>query len=94
MLTGILILEEIYFRLQVLVETLFLFILEKRLVIPRSRFIFISVPFDDSLPSIYWWVVSVDEKNGIIQGTISYGASKDLILVHTVQLKQMIKAHF
>ena len=32
--------------------------------------------------------------NGISQGTISYGASKDLILVSTVQLKPMIKAHF
>ena len=32
-------------------------------------------------------------ENGISQGTISYGASKDFILVHTVQLKQMIKAH-
>ena len=33
-------------------------------------------------------------ENGISQGTISYGASKDLILVHTVHLKPMIKAHF
>ena len=33
-------------------------------------------------------------KNGVSQGIISYGASKDLILVHTVQLKPMIKAHF
>ena len=31
--------------------------------------------------------------NGISQHTISYGASKDLILVYTVQLKPMIKAH-
>ena len=31
--------------------------------------------------------------NGVSQCTISYGASKDLILVHTVQLKSMIKAH-
>ena len=31
--------------------------------------------------------------NGISQYTISYGASKDLILVHRVQLKPMIKAH-
>ena len=36
----------------------------------------------------------VGGENGISQGTISYGASKDLILVHTVQLKPMIKAHF
>ena len=27
-------------------------------------------------------------------GHHSYGASKDFIVVHTVQLKQMIKAHF
>ena len=33
-------------------------------------------------------------ENGISQGTISYGASKDLVLVYTVQLKPMIKAHF
>ena len=33
-------------------------------------------------------------ENGVSQGTISYGASKDLILVCTVQLKQMIKSHF
>ena len=33
----------------------------------------------------------MDRENCISQGT---GASKDLILVHTVQLKQMIKAHF
>ena len=31
--------------------------------------------------------------NGISQCTISYGASKDLILVYTVQLTPMIKAH-
>ena len=30
--------------------------------------------------------------NGISQRTIHYRASKDLILVHTVQLKLMIKA--
>ena len=32
--------------------------------------------------------------NGVSQHTINYGASKDLILAHTVQLKPMIKAHF
>ena len=32
-------------------------------------------------------------KNGVSQGTINNGASKDLILVHTEQLKPMIKAH-
>ena len=32
-------------------------------------------------------------ENGISQGTISYGVSKDLFLVHRVQLKPMIKAH-
>ena len=32
-------------------------------------------------------------ENGISQGTIRYGASKDLILVRTVLLKPMIKAH-
>ena len=31
--------------------------------------------------------------NSVSQCTISYGASKDLILVYTVQLKPMIKAH-
>ena len=31
--------------------------------------------------------------NGISQHTINYGASKDLILVHMVQLKPMLKAH-
>ena len=31
--------------------------------------------------------------NGISQRTICYGASKDLILVNTVQLKSMIKVH-
>ena len=31
--------------------------------------------------------------NGVSQCTISYGASKDNILVNTVQLKPMIKAH-
>ena len=31
--------------------------------------------------------------NGFFQHTSSYGASKDLILVYTVQLKPMIKAH-
>ena len=31
--------------------------------------------------------------NGVSQRPISYGASKDLILVHTVQLKPMIKIH-
>ena len=32
-------------------------------------------------------------ENGVSQVIISYGASKDLILLHTVQLKPMIKAH-
>ena len=32
--------------------------------------------------------------NGGSQHTINYGVSKDLILVHTVQLKLMIKTHF
>ena len=31
--------------------------------------------------------------NGSSQHTVSCGASKDLILVHTVQLKSLIKAH-
>ena len=31
--------------------------------------------------------------NGVSQHTINYGAIKDLILVHTVQLKPMIKAY-
>ena len=31
--------------------------------------------------------------NGVSQRTISYGASKDLILVYIVQVKLMIKAH-
>ena len=31
--------------------------------------------------------------NGVSQRTISYGASKNLILVHTVQLKPTIKVH-
>ena len=31
--------------------------------------------------------------NGISQRTISYGASKDLILVYIVQVKLMINAH-
>ena len=39
----------------------------------------------------YWWAGR--NLNGVSQCTISYGASKDLILVHTVQLKPMIKAH-
>ena len=39
-------------------------------------------------------MVSVGRENDVSQGTISYGASKDLILVCTVQLKQMIKSHF
>ena len=34
-----------------------------------------------------------EEFKGISQHTISYEASKDLILVHTVQLIMMIKAH-
>ena len=34
-----------------------------------------------------------EEFNGVSQCTITYGASKYLILVHTVQLKPMIKAH-
>ena len=32
--------------------------------------------------------------NGVNQCTISYGASKDLILAYKVQQKPMIKAHF
>ena len=36
----------------------------------------------------------VGGENGITQGSISYGASKDLILVRTLQLKPIIKAHF
>ena len=39
----------------------------------------------------YWW--EGRNLNGVSQCTISYGASIDLILVHTVQLKPMIKAH-
>ena len=31
--------------------------------------------------------------NGVSQCNISYGASKDLVLVHTVQLKTIIKVH-
>ena len=34
-----------------------------------------------------------EELNGVSQCTISYGASKDLILFHIVQLKPMIKTH-
>ena len=34
-----------------------------------------------------------EEYIGVSQHTISYGANKDLILVHTVQLKSMIKIH-
>ena len=33
-------------------------------------------------------------ENGVSQDTISYGANKDHILVRTVLLKPMIKAHF
>ena len=40
---------------------------------------------------VLWWVGGT--LNGISQCTISYGTSKDLILVHTAQLKPMIKAH-
>ena len=36
---------------------------------------------DDPLHSAYWWVGK--NLNGISQHTINYGASKDLILVHT-----------
>ena len=39
-------------------------------------------------------MVSVGRENGVSLGTIGNGASKDLILVYTVQLKQVIKAHF
>ena len=39
----------------------------------------------------YWWVERT--LNGVSQCTISYGDSKDLILVHTVKLNPMIKAH-
>ena len=42
----------------------------------------------------YIGAVSVGRENSVSQCTISYGPSKDLILVHTVQLKPMIKAHF
>ena len=40
-------------------------------------------------------VILVGEEtfNGISQHIISFGASKDFILVHTVQLKPMMKAH-
>ena len=40
-------------------------------------------------------VVSVGGEtfNGISQHIISFGASKDFILVHTVQLKPIMKAH-
>ena len=40
-----------------------------------------------------WYRWAGRNLNGARQHTISYGASKDLILVHTVQLKPMIKAH-
>ena len=33
-------------------------------------------------------------ENSVSQGTISYGPSKDHILVHKIQLKPMIKAYF
>ena len=49
---------------------------------------------NDPLPSLYWWAVSVGGKNGVSQGTIIYATSKDLILVHTIQLKTMIIVHF
>ena len=39
-------------------------------------------------------VVAWRNLNGGSLHTINYGASKDLILEHTVQLKPMIKAHF
>ena len=43
-----------------------------------------------SVDGRYWWAGR--NLNAVSQCTISYGASKDLILVHTVQLKPMIKA--
>ena len=73
---------------------LFLYFLKKRLAITTSPFSLVSILFDNPLPSLYWWAVLVGVENGVNQGTISYGASKDLILVHTVQKKAMIKAHF
>ena len=43
-----------------------------------------------SVDGRYWWAGR--NLKVVSQCTISYGASKDLILVHTVQLKPMIKA--
>ena len=50
----------------------------------------VSVLFEDPLPLLYWWAVSVggDELKWRQLQTIS---RNDLILVHEVQLKPMIK---
>ena len=44
-----------------------------------------------SIGGRYWWAGR--NYNGISEHTVSYGASKDLILIHRVRLKLMITAH-
>ena len=45
------------------------------------------------LASIFFSMTPYMDLYGISQHTISYGDSKDLILVHTVQLKPILKAN-
>ena len=83
---------------------LFPYFLEKRLAIPTSPFfhllviafvllvsVFLTTPYLPYIGGQYRWAGR--NLNGISQRIISIGASKDLILVHTVQLKSMKKAH-
>ena len=55
----------------------------------------VSVLFEDPLPSLYWWAVLVGGEELKWRQLAHHqlmSQAKDLILVHTVQLKPMIKA--
>ena len=75
---------------------LFPYFIEKHLIIPTLLlFLGFRTSFDEPLPSLYWWQyrwAGVNENGASISSANE--PAKDLILVHTVQLKPIIKAHF
>ena len=52
----------------------------------------VSVLFEDPLPSLNWWAVSVGGEELKWCQLAHHEPAKDLILVHIVQLKPTIKA--
>ena len=51
-------------------------------------FIYFPYLFDDPVPSLFWWV-----GRNLNDAPSDMEPAKDLVLVHTVQLNPMIKAH-